>query len=148
MKTNCLRNTVRISASPGSSHFIVHLANIRNPKVSPCFKKMLAQRDGLFIGKLTRPGCMSCNINRVKRIKSGNLIQTSEISRSHKIGLVEISHFLCLNVRIGLFFTIFPLFSFVTRSPMPRKNSCKLAVPDAKIIFGADTPRHIKENLE
>ncbi len=123
MKSYNLGNTVRVSASSGSRHFIVHLGYLWNSHVLPCFKKMSAQGNRLFICKLTRPGSMPCNINRMKRVKSGNLVRTSEISWSHKVGLMEVSYLLSLKVRIRLPRTVLPLSPFIASFPVSGKNS-------------------------
>lgn len=78
MKANNLRNTIRVSTSSRGSHFIVHLRYLWDSKVSPCFKQVFAQRNRLLVGKLTRPDSTPCNIHRMKRIKSDNLVSTPE----------------------------------------------------------------------
>lgn len=63
MKPYNLGDAIRIASSSSGSHLIIHLRYLWKPNKSPCFNEMLAQRDCLFIGELTRKSCMTCNIH-------------------------------------------------------------------------------------
>jgi len=122
MKTDDLREAKGIASSTCSSHLIVHLRYAGNSHKSPCFNKMFAQRDALFIRELACESCVTCNIHRMKGIESGNTLWPSEISWANKVCLVEISHLLSLNIRIRLVVAISFLFPS-SRFSMTRKNS-------------------------
>ena len=72
VKANNLRETVRVPSSSCSGHFIIHLGYFGNTHGSPCFNKVFAQGNTLFVSILTCPNGMSCNIHRMKRVKSGD----------------------------------------------------------------------------
>src|SRR3990172_2552530 len=106
MKAYDMRDTMRIASSTCGSHLIIHLGYLWKPNKSPCFNKMLTKRDSLFIGKLACESRMSCNIHCMKGIKSCNPFWASEMSGSNKVCLMQVSHLLCLNVRIRLIIAV------------------------------------------
>jgi len=121
MESDNLRKAIGVASSTCGSHLIIHLRYLWNPRGSPCFNQMSAQRDGLFIRELTGEGCMACNIQGMKRIKPGDSFWAPEVSRSHNVCLMKVSHPFCLNGRIGLIIVIsFDLNS--TRFPMTGEN--------------------------
>lgn len=102
METDKLRYAIRVSPSPCSRHLIIHLRYLWNPHKSPCLNQMSTKRDSLFIGELTRENSMSSHINSVEGIESGNPFWTSEVSGSHEVCLMKVSHLLCSKARIRL----------------------------------------------
>ena len=123
MKTNNLREAVRVASSTCRSHLIVHLRDGGNPHNLPCINKMRTQRDCLFIWELTCPYRMACHIHCVKGIKPDNSFWTSEMSGAHEVCLMQISHFLCLRGWIRLVAAITISFSPGFPSfPMSREN--------------------------
>ena len=66
MKADNLRKAVGVASSPCSRHLIIHLRYRGEPHKLPCFNKMTAKRDSLFVRELICGGCMSYNINSVK----------------------------------------------------------------------------------
>jgi hypothetical protein len=67
---------------------------------------VFAQRERLFIGKLTDKSRMPSRIDRMEGIKSSHSPRPPEIGWSYQIGLVQISHLFCLHIRIRLGMTI------------------------------------------
>jgi len=121
VETYKLGDTIGVASSASGRHLIVCLGNIGDSHVAPCFNKMPAKGDSLFISMLARVSCMSCHIHRMERIKPDNTFWTSEIAWSHKVCLMEVSHLLGLNVRIWLITAI--SFGLVSLSlPMTREN--------------------------
>jgi hypothetical protein len=106
VETYELRDAIAIASSTRSSHLIIHLRYLGNPHKSPCFNKMPAQREGLLIRELTCKGRMTRHIHSMEGIESGNPFWTSEISGSHKVCLMEVSHLFSGNIRIRLIVTI------------------------------------------
>jgi len=121
VQSNNLGNTVRIPSSTCSSHLIIHLGYLGNAHKSTFFNQMLAERNSLFIGKLTCEDRMTCHIHSVEGIESSNAFWTSEISWSNKVCLMEVSHLPGLNVRIWLIIAI-PLGLVSLSLPMTREN--------------------------
>lgn len=102
MEADKLRYAVRIASSSCSSHLIIHLGYSGDPNESPCFNEMFAKRDSLFIGELTCECCMTCHIQSMEGIKSGNSFSTSDVSRSNKVCLMKVSKLLCSKAGIWL----------------------------------------------
>jgi len=123
VQANNLRNDIRITPSTCSSHLIIHLGYCGNAHKSPCSEQMFAERDGLFISKLTCKGCMSCHIHSMERIESGNTFAASEVPWSNKVCLMEVSHLFCPNVRIRLIIAISFRLNFACLS-ITRKYPC------------------------
>lgn len=106
VKSNDMGEAVGITSSSSGSHFIIHLGYNGNTDKSPCLNQMPAQRYSLLVGKLSCGSSMPCHIHRMKGIKAGNTFRTSEISRPNNVCLMEVTHFLCLKVRIRLIIAI------------------------------------------
>ncbi len=121
MKSDNLRKAVGVASSTCGSHLIIHLRYLGNSHISPCFNQMSAQRDSLFIRELTCEGCMACNIHGMKRIKSGDPFWTPEVSRSHKVCLMKVSHLFCFEGGIRLIIAI-SFWRAFSNSSMPGKN--------------------------
>ena len=102
MEADKLRYAERIASSSCSSHLIIHLGYLWKPNKSPCFNQMSAKRYSLFISKLTCESCMSCHIQSMEGIESGNPFWTSDVSRSNKVCLMKVSNLLCSKARIWL----------------------------------------------
>lgn len=113
MESDNLRKAEGVASSTSSRHFIVHLGYPGNSHESPRLNQMFAQGDGLLIGELTCESRMACHIYGIEGIESFNPFGTSEVSRSNKVCLMEVSHPLCFNVRIWLSIAI----SFSLSSP-------------------------------
>jgi hypothetical protein len=116
MKSDNLRKAEGVASSTCSSHLIIHLRDTGNPHISPCFNQMSAQRDSLFIRELTCKGCMACNIHGMKRIKSGDPSWASEVSGSHKVCLMKVSHLFCFDIGIRLIIAMIPGLNFTSLS--------------------------------
>ena len=116
MQSNNLRDAIRVSPSTCSRHLIIHLGYCGNAHKSPCFNQMSAERNGLFISKLTCESRMSCHIHSMKGVESGNPFWAPEISWPNKICLMEVSNLLYFNVRIRLIVAISFSLVFTCRS--------------------------------
>jgi len=121
VQSNNMENTVRIASSTCGRHLIIHLGYLGNAHKSPCFNKMFAERNSLFIAKLACEDRMTCHIHSVEGIESSNAFWTSEISWANKVCLMEVSHLLGLNVRIWLIIAI-PLGLVSLSLPVTREN--------------------------
>ena len=121
MEADKLRYAVRIASSSCSSHLIIHLGYLWKPNKSPCFNQMSAKRYSLFISKLTCESCMSCHIQSMEGIESGNPFWTSDVSRSNKVCLMKVSNLFCLNGRIRLIIVI-SFWRAFSNSSIPGKN--------------------------
>jgi len=102
MEPDNLRYAVLIPASTGSGHLVVHLGDIWNSHIPPCFNQMLTQGYTPLITELACKDRMTCHIHSVKGIESCNSFWTSEIPWTHKVCLLKVSHLLCLEIWIGL----------------------------------------------
>jgi hypothetical protein len=106
MHSDDLGYAVSVSASTGSRHLIIHLRNPWNPKICPRFSQMSAERNSPFISELTGENRMSCHIHRMKGIESYNSFQTSKVSGTNKVSLLERAHLFCLEIWIGLIIAV------------------------------------------
>ncbi len=88
---------VLIPASTGSGHFVVHLGDLRNPHITPCFNRMPAQGYSLLIIKLACEDRMTCHIHGVKGIESCNPFWASEVPGANEV---------CLLWRSPIFFAL------------------------------------------
>jgi len=106
MESDKLGDTVGVTSSASSRHLVIHLGYPWNPQMLPCFDEMLRKGDGLFVRKLAGGNCMPSHIQSMKGIESGNPLWTSEMSGSHNVCLMEVSHLLCLKIRIRLLIAV------------------------------------------
>lgn len=106
METDKLGDTVGVASSTSSCHLVVHLRYSGNPQILPCSDEMLTKGNGLFVWKLAGGNCMPSHIHSMNGIESGNPFWTSEMSGSHNVCLMEVSHLLCFEIRIRLLIAI------------------------------------------
>lgn len=102
VESDNLGDAVRVTPASCGSHFIVQLGGCRNSQRFPGVDQVSAQRDRLFIRILARRGCVASHINGVEGIESGNAVRASEVSGTHEVCLMEVSHILCFAIRVWL----------------------------------------------
>jgi hypothetical protein len=102
MEPDDLGDAALIPSSTGSGHLIVQLGNLWNSQVFPCLDQMPAQRYALFVDELACKDGMSRNIHGMEGVEADGPVGCSEMSRTHEIGLVEISQFLGSGIGIWL----------------------------------------------
>jgi len=100
VQTHDLGEAISIASSTCSGHLIVQLRSLRDSKSFPCINEMFTKRKGLLIIRLTGEGCMPSHIHGVKGVEAGNSFWTPEISGTHNVRLLEISHFFCFKERV------------------------------------------------
>lgn len=102
MEPDDLGDAVLIASSTGSGHLIVQLGNLWNSQVFPCLDQMPAQGYALLVGELACKDRMPRNIHGMEGVEAYGPVGCSEMSRTHEIGLVEISRFLGSGIGIWL----------------------------------------------
>src|SRR3972149_1642466 len=102
VQSDNLGETVGVTTSSGGCHLIVHLGAMREAQALPGRDQVRAEREGLFIPKLSGGHSMPGHIHGMKGIKAGDSLRASKVAGTDQVGLVKINHLFDSKRGIGL----------------------------------------------
>ena len=102
VQSDNLGKTVRVTTSSGGCHLVVHLGAMREAQALPGRDQVRAEREGLFIPKLSGGHSMPGHIHGMKGVKTGDPLRPSKVPGTDQIGLVKITDLFGPKRGIGL----------------------------------------------
>lgn len=110
-------DAMAVSAATGGRHLIVQLRHPRNAHPAPTGGQVPAQREGALVAVLADRRAVPRHVQSVEGVEPDRSPWSPEISWSHQIGLVEVSHSGGRGIGIGLPPAHFsPLAAFLRRA--------------------------------
>ena len=102
VQSDNLGEAVGVTASSAGCHLVVHLGAVGEAQALPDRDQVRAEREGLFIPKLSGGHSMPGHIHGMKGVKAGDPLRPSKIAGPDQIGLVKITHLFGSKRGIGL----------------------------------------------
>jgi len=102
VQANDLREAVGVATSSCGRHLVIDLRGGGDSQLSPSRHQMPTERRGLLIPELTARHRMADHVHGVEGVESGNPLGSSQVSGTHQIGLMQISHLDGFDSGIGL----------------------------------------------
>jgi len=102
VQSDNLGETVGVTTSSAGCHLVVHLGAVREAKALPDRDQVRAEREGLFIPKLSGGHSMPSHIHGMEGVKADDPLRPSKVAGTDQIGLVKITHLFGSKRGVGL----------------------------------------------